>query len=231
MKYILSLFLFSLLFACRTDKKLETGGLSVTGNYCKYPDNNFLALPFQLFKNEAQFKSDTLRFSGAVKFKNIPYGKYIIKFKSIYDRQEKIEVEINSKTQDISLCIDQIDYNLTKNHLLIDELKPNEKLKIDFNSFGCFHSEKSGLEITRTDSQYLAKMEGTEIVLSAIQIKLVREFEIELREIRTGFCTTSDTYNLNILNSNKNIELMDVSCNWNGFSNLLKKLGLENNYS
>ncbi len=219
------------IFGCQSDKKLETGELTVTGKYCKYPNNDFIVLPFQLFKNDLKVRSDTLEFSGEVKLKDLSFGKYSVKFNSIYERLEIVEFEVNSKTQEIELCIDKIDYDLANNNLFIDQLKPNEKLKIGFFTFGCFHSEELGLEIIRKEDQYLAKLDKTEIVLSTNQIKLIREFEIELRQVPTGYCTTTDTYNLTILDSSENMELIDESCEWNGFSNLLVKLGLENNYS
>ena len=231
MRYIVTFLVMTFLFSCQSDKKLETGELTVTGKYCKYPNNDFIVLPFQLFKNDVKVQSDTLEFSGEIKLKDLSFGKYSVKFKSIYERQEIIEFEVNSKAQEIQLCIDKLDYDLTNNSLLIDQLKPNEKLKIDFFTFGCFHSEETGLEIIRTKDQYLVKRDESEIVLSANQIKLIREFEIELRQVPTGYCTTSDTYNLTIVGSPENMELIDESCAWNGFSNLLVKLGLKNNYS
>ena len=231
MKVILTLILLCLLYSCRTDKKLETGGLSVTGQYCKYPDNDFLVLPIQLFKNEKLVKSDTIEFSREAKFKNLPYGKYKVIFETIYDREESIELEIKSENQEVTLCIDKIDYGLAGKDLLIDKLESDGRLKIDFKTFGCFHFEKSGLEIIRKDGQYLAILDKTEIALSAAELQLIREFEIELREIRNGWCTTSDTYNLTIMGNSESMELIDESCNWRGFDNLLKKLGLKNNYS
>lgn len=231
MKYILTVVVFSIILSCGTDKKPETGRLSVTGQYCKYPDNDFLVLPIQLYKTETFVKGDTIEFSRGAKFENLAYGKYTVKFKSIYDRQEKVEFEIESENQEITLCIDKIDYEITESNLLIDQLKPNETLKIDFKTFGCFHFEESGLEIIRKDKEYLAILDKTEIVLSTAQLELVREFEIELREIQTGWCTTSDTYNLTITGNSEGTELVDESCSWRGFNNLLEKLGLKNNYS
>ncbi len=231
MRYFLTfLLIISFIFSCRSKIKMETGALTVGGKYCKYPNNDFIVLPFQLFKNGVHVQSDTLKFSRVVKFKDLSFGKYTIKFKSIYNHQEMIDVALNSKTQKIVLCIDQIDYNLAKDRLFIDELKPNEKLKIHFDSSGCFDFEEASLEITRTGKQYLAKINETQIVLSDFQIKLLREFEIELREIPTRFCTTTDTYNLHILNTTKNIKLIDESCSWYGFKNLLLQLKLDKNF-
>jgi hypothetical protein len=218
-----------MLFGCHTDKKLEIGKLSVRGQYCKYPNNNFLVLPVKLFKNDTFVKSDTIKFSREAKFENLPYGKYTVKFKTIYNRKDSIEFEIESKNQEITLCIDTIDYRLTKSDLLIDKLKPNESLKIDFETFGCFHFEKSRLEITRKDDQYLAKLDKNESVLSNAQLELIREFEIELQEIQTGWCTTSDTYNLTIKGYSESMKLIDKSCSWRGFNNLLEKLGFKKN--
>lgn len=231
MKSLLTLIVFCLLFGCRTENKLETGELSVTGQYCKYPDNDFLVLPVELFKNETFVKSDTIEFSREAKFENLPYGKYKVKFETIYDRQESIEFEIESENQEITLCIDKIDYGQTESDLFIDKLKPDESLKIDFKTFGCFHFENSGLEIIRKNDQYLAILDKTEIVLSTAQLELVREFEIELREIQSGWCTTSDTYNLSVNGNSESMELIDESCSWRGFNNLLEKLKLKNNYS
>lgn len=230
MKYFIAFVLLSALFGCQTGTKLQLGELIVTGGYCKYPDNDFLILPIQLFRNGELIRNDTIEFSRGAKFEDLPYGKYSVKFESIYDRDEKIEFEIESKNQKITLCIDRLNYGFAGSNLLIDQLKPNQSLKIDFVTFGCFNSEKSGLEIIRKNEQYLALLNKTEIVLNEAQVKLVREFEIELREVQTGWCTTSDTYTLTLSGNSERTVIVDKSCSWRGFDNLMQKLGLKNSH-
>jgi hypothetical protein len=209
------------------DKKSETGAISITGQYCKYPDNDFIVLPIQLFQDKTHVKNDTIEFSTAAKFENLPYGKYSIHFQSMFEQQETLEFELKNKVQEVAVCVDKIDYQLSNNDLLIDQLKANESLKIDFKSHGCFHFNKSEFIITQKDNRYLAKLDKTEIVLTPNQLELVREFEIELRNIPAGGCTTSHTYNLEILGGSESFEFIDNSCDWRGYNNLLAKLGLE----
>jgi len=58
-----------------------------------------------------------------------------------------------------------------------------------------------------------------------LQLRLVKEFEFELRNIKSNQCTTSDSYSLRTTRNSEVIEFIDASCHWNGFENLLKILG------
>lgn len=227
MKYVTILISFIILYGCRTEQTTEIGDLSVVGLYCKYPDNDFLYLSFELFQNDILIKSDTLEFSEKSIIKGLPFGSYSIKFNSIYNNQETIQFELKNKSQEVKLCIDQLNIKLKPKKLLVDQLKTNEKLKIDFFSLGCFHLEESSLEIIKMKNHYIAKLGKDQIVMSEEQFELIREFETELRTIKPGYCTTSNKYNLTT-EEGKTYELIDNSCMWYGYDNLIKTLGLKN---
>ncbi|MCQ0113052.1 hypothetical protein [Zhouia amylolytica] len=226
-KNIIGIVILFLLYNCGTNKKPETGELILTGKYCKYPNDDFFSLAFQLFKNGKHIANDTIEFNGFSKYKNLPYGKYQITFESIYGLQESVEIEIKNNIEEVILCMDKLNYDLTDSDLLINNLNPNQSLKIDFQSLGCFHFNKSVLEITRTNEQYLAKLGDKKMILSAAQLQLIKEFEIELREIESNECTTVDTYKLTNEQNSESVEIIDESCIWHGFRHLVEKLGLD----
>jgi len=162
-------------------------------------------------------------------FEDLAYGKYTLLFKSIYDHEEKIEFEMESRNKEITLCIDTIKYDFSSYDLLIDRLKSDQSLNIVFETLGCFHSEKLRLEVLREGEQYFLIFNTIEVALDSAQLQLLREFEVELQQVKDGWCTTTDTYVLSIRGDSEHSSLIDTSCSWHGFYNLLEKLELKGN--
>ncbi len=228
MKYlILSLIIF--LLSCSDVKQKNDGELRVTINFCKYINSRHKTLEkITLLKGNLDFKSFNFNREEELVIPNLNYGIYKIKYKSIYNKYEYIDFEINNNLQQtISICLDKINYKENNNILLIDEMKVGEVLIFDFASQGCFHSGKEEIKLIKNKDNIIATYNESEVKLTDSQYKLFREFEIELRSNHTGWCSTKDKYRIYNEQTNEIYSVNDETCKWSGFRNLIKLLELE----
>lgn len=108
---------------------------------------------------------------------------------------------------------------------LLDKIKNGEAFYIKFVSSGCFHHQTEKLKIEKKENKYFASYNDKTINLSNKQLTIVREFEGELKKPRYMFiCTTTETYDIIYLDDSQ--QIIDSSCDWHGFNNLLVDLSL-----
>ncbi|MCF2875013.1 MULTISPECIES: hypothetical protein [unclassified Tenacibaculum] len=226
--------LLILLIGCSKKSIKNDGRLKLSIDYCKYTKNSsFLSCEATLFKDTLKFKEISFMHKTETEISDLPYGNYKVRYKSIFNRYEYIDFKITDNNQkSISLCVDKIDYNRNQNVLLIDEMKIGETLIFSFESQGCFHSSKDDIRITKNQNDLTVTYNETSKKLSALQYNLLREFEIELRSNHLGACSTNNRYGVFNKQTNEIYLVIDQSCQWNGFKNLIHLLDfkVKNNY-
>lgn len=228
MKYFtLYTILFLLITSCGHDPKKD-GAIKVVTNCCKYDDKQMLDLEeFVLLKNNIEIKTFSYDRNG-VEVNELYYGDYEIKYKSIFNKYEKINFKITDHKQKlVPLCIDKIDYKKNDNILLLDEMKYGEILSLSFESQGCFHNTRKEIRLKKTENGLILFYDQNVIELTDKQYKLIREFEIELKSNHNGLCSSKDEYNLYNEQSHTFFTMKDESCTWNGFWNLIRLLKLD----
>ena len=225
MRYLL---LLIICFSCTRQRQKQTGQLKIILDYCKYSNEHPSVAKIAIFKDGNPFKEIDFIHKEEVTT-SLPFGKYTIRYKSIYNILEKTNVVVNSTKQRlISLCIDKINYNDNRNTLLLDELKVGESLGYFFESIGCFHSDKGTLIVIKNkDNKYMAVLNNLKFTVSKEQYTFIREFEIELRCNHVDGCSTIDSYEIVNRNNPDIFLIRDASCAWRGFDNLIKKLNLK----
>ncbi|HHC79351.1 MAG TPA: hypothetical protein ENK46_05675 [Flavobacteriia bacterium] len=225
----LLLLIFSSFLHCTSYQKNQTGKLKITLSYCKYDNKDLFLKKATIYKGKTEFKEVDFEHRENYIIPKLPFGKYTIKYKSIFNILESINFVINDqKEKQVTLCVDKINYSDNKNTLLLDELKTGESLEFLFTSVGCFDMHQGKLTITRIDTKkYKATINGFEFVVTDEQYRSIREFEIELRCNHTSDCTTVDTYKVINKNSLKSYSIKDGSCRWRGFDNLIEKLNIK----
>lgn len=228
MKYLITSVIL-LLLSCKTSDKLENGNLILRTKFCKYPDSkNHSLKEVTLFKDEIEFKKIQFNLEREIKVSKIPYGNYKIRYKSIYNKYEYINIIISSNEQKlINICVDKIDYSNNNNILLLNEMKTGETLSFSLESQGCFHNLKKEIKVKKNHNNFSATFNDSTVELSHLQLKLFREFEIELRSNHIGWCSTNDKYYIYNENSREIYIINDESCQWRGFENLIKLLDLK----
>ncbi|MDI1316911.1 hypothetical protein [Flavobacterium sp.] len=233
MRFIIIILLLAFV-SCNKKDIPKNGRLKIIPKYCKY--DNIISIPapkFKLFKKEENNSKNKLITESEIRndnftISNLEYGKYYVEYITIYNQKNFIDFEINKSTlKEVKICIDDLDYNENKNVLMVDELKNGETLIVEFFHQGCFdtYDKPVQLYITKKNGKFTAKYYNRKYNLSNPQIKILREFEIELRSNHSAGCSSIDTYRLFNKESRRAYEVSDGSCHeWNGFENLIKMI-------
>ena len=213
----------------------KDGQLEIVPIYCKYETNpHFSDQKLKLFKkgeSNTEIKlTEKNSIPGTDNFKvsDLKYGNYYIEYKTIYNQKNVVEFEINqSNLKSVQLCMDYLDYKSNKNILILDELKNGETLNVEVDRMACFGGSKDKMKISRERNQIILEYAGLKYTLTPSQIKLIREFEIELRCNHRSGCSNSDTYWIHNEQTHDECVITDESCEWYGFKKLIKLLHLK----
>jgi hypothetical protein len=168
----------AILFSFNSEKKLN-GKLRLNLEYCKLSNDKIHINDIRIFKDDIFFKN--IEWHKRQNLFELPYGKYEIKYETIYNILETVKFTIDYKEETIVvLCLDKLNYNANKNLLLIDKLNKGEKLFYHYESRDCIGILKDTLELyKKDDKKYILNYGAFEGELSNSQINLIREFEIE----------------------------------------------------
>jgi hypothetical protein len=137
--------------------------------------------------------------------------------------QKIIEVKEN-KVYDISIYPDYSNYKDFVSKSFVRNLAEGQKVEFYFKSLGCFHSDEDNLLVTKKDNSYFAERNGLSKKLNEKELEAIIKMECELNLIQNGGCTTSDHYIVRYGKEEK--EFYDETCNWYGWTNLLKQIKL-----
>jgi hypothetical protein len=180
---------------------------------------------FKLYKDGSLIKTVEPKHDRTQYLKNLSFGKYRIEYKSIFEKIENIEIEINEKKKYvIDLCLNYINYKLESYKPFIDQLENGESYSIQISSQGCFHYSKENYLIKRIENDFYLTFDKKETCLNESNIKAIRHFEIELNYMQSFGCSTTDHYTVQY--KNKKVVISDGSCAWKGDYYLKKDLNL-----
>lgn len=107
---------------------------------------------------------------------------------------------------------------------IIEMLQNGERYSIEITSLGCFHGTRQTLTVSKEADIVTAHFQDKTIVLSEKEIQALVNFELQLRDLKIGGCTTVDTYVLRY--GQDKFQTSDGTCMWNGGKKLLQNLGL-----
>lgn len=106
---------------------------------------------------------------------------------------------------------------------IIELLQNGEIFSIEITSMGCFHGTTQTLVINKEADVFTAYFKDKSRVLTEKEINAIINFELKLRHLSYGACTTIDTY---VLRYGEEIfTTSDGTCTWNGGKKLLQQLG------
>jgi len=106
---------------------------------------------------------------------------------------------------------------------LIELLQNGESYSIEITSIGCFNGSRQTLTISKEADIISGHLNDNSIELSAIDIQTFIDFEHALRNLKTGGCSTVDTYVLRY--QGETFRTSDGTCSWHGYRPLLKIFG------
>lgn len=120
---------------------------------------------------------------------------------------------------DDSIAIATNTYSVERLPTMIESLQHGEYYTIQITSIGCFHGKRQTVTVLNKEGILTASFNNERKILSPSDVNELILFEIQLREIPLGGCTTVDTYTLS--NTYENFTISDGTCNWQGYKSLL----------
>lgn len=223
--FILSALVLTIFAGCKSEPKF--GNVEFTAQNCKYKSTS-------RYRDFKIYKTGEINVVAAPKIMDttlisLEYGEYFVEYKTIFNQKQRLNFSVNTKeSSKVELCFDYLDYKANKNLLLMDELSNGDTLIINNNHSGCFDSRKEKLIIYQSQDKLFAEYYGSKHQLSETELRLLREFEIELRSNHSDGCSSRDVITLYSKKQMDVYSTIDGGCNWYGFDNLLKFLSFSN---
>ncbi|WP_300027635.1 hypothetical protein [uncultured Maribacter sp.] len=122
-------------------------------------------------------------------------------------------------TLDVSKSTEEYKNSLKRFPTMVESLQHGEQFTIQITSIGCFHGERQIITVLNKDDVLIAHFKDKRKVLSPSDIDKFISFELQLRNIEFGGCTTIDTYVLS--NDFESLKFSDSTCSWSGYKRLL----------
>ncbi|WP_424001853.1 hypothetical protein [Maribacter sp. IgM3_T14_3] len=110
-------------------------------------------------------------------------------------------------------------YSAERLPTMVESLQHGEYYTIQITSIGCFHGKRQIITVLNKEGILTASLNNKRKILSPSDVNELIHFELQLREIPLGGCTTVDTYSLS--NAYENFTISDGTCNWQGYKTLL----------
>ena len=105
---------------------------------------------------------------------------------------------------------------------IIESLQNGESYSIEITSIGCFNGTRQTVEVSKEADVLTASFQDISKILTEKDIKVFISFELQLRGLKMGGCTTVDTYVLRF--GNDTFQTSDGTCSWNGGKKLLEAI-------
>ena len=103
---------------------------------------------------------------------------------------------------------------------MIESLQDGESYSIEITSIGCFNGSRQTILIAKEADVFTASLKDSSILLTDSDIQTIKAFEIQLRALQIGGCTTVDTYVLRF--GNETFQTSDGTCSWRGYRKLIE---------
>ncbi|WP_324025707.1 hypothetical protein QSV08_00620 [Maribacter sp. BPC-D8] len=110
-------------------------------------------------------------------------------------------------------------YSSERMPTMVEMLQHGEHYTIQITSIGCFHGKRQTITILNKEGILTASLNNKRKILSPSDVNELIHFELQLREIPLGACTTIDTYSIS--NDYETFTTSDGTCSWQGYKSLL----------
>lgn len=102
---------------------------------------------------------------------------------------------------------------------MIETLQHGEQFSIEVTSVSCFSGKRQTIIISKDEDTLTATLNEKHKVLTKMDVEKIITFELQLRNLQIGGCSTVDTYVLK--NTVETFRTSDGTCNWHGYKPLL----------
>ena len=110
-------------------------------------------------------------------------------------------------------------YSSERMPTMVEMLQHGEHYTIQITSIGCFHGKRQTITVLNKEGILTASLNNKRKILSPSDVNELIHFELQLREIPLGGCTTIDTYSIS--NHYETFTISDGTCSWQGYKSLL----------
>ena len=110
-------------------------------------------------------------------------------------------------------------YSAERMPTMVEMLQHGEHYTIQITSIGCFHGKRQTITVLNKEGILTASLNNKRKILSPSDVNELIHFELQLREIPLGGCTTIDTYRIS--NDYETFTTSDGTCSWQGYKSLL----------
>ncbi|WP_405395814.1 hypothetical protein [Maribacter sp. Asnod2-G09] len=110
-------------------------------------------------------------------------------------------------------------YSSERMPTMVEMLQHGEHYTIQITSIGCFHGKRQTITVLNKEGILTASLNNKRKILSPSDVNELIHFELQLREIPLGGCTTIDTYRIS--NDYETFTTSDGTCSWQGYKSLL----------
>ena len=165
---------------------------------------------------------------GEFKIKNLKKGEYTFEFTNIFGQIVTKNIVVNEKITKVELCTEE--FVDTNQKAILENLTQNDTLEISITSSGCFHFGKEKLKYYYKNQKLIAEYFNNlkrekRITLNEDKKKqlILMEKEIIAMNNSLGGCTSSTQY-VFILNGKEIQNVIDSSCDWNGYYKMKEEI-------
>lgn len=191
-------------------EKEDSTSISLNGLFLKNSDST-------LFKLQ---RPNKINFKDTIKIDSVPIGIYKLEYVDIIGNKISKSIKINENHNEIKILTDSINTEKFKNQIPFVNLKNNDSYSVEMKG-GCVASFHGNYKISRTKNLYYFESIGIKKrKLNQSEIIALKKFESELLAINgKDICSSTGRKTFQI-KGNISKEIIDNTCNWNGWSNL-----------
>jgi hypothetical protein len=224
---ILVLFTVLLLVGC----KKSANRFDIILSKSDAADSAYINIDFLSVSNKGSiiYKAETHQrfdFLDTVSLNNLPDGDYELVYNDmIGDRIERKISLKNNESKAVKIVFDSISLDRFYTKIPFNHLKDNESYTIEGKG-GCMATMYCHYTIEKHKQvYYFESVNIPKRLLKPEEIKAVKRFESELLAIQgKDICSSTGRMTYTILQDEKKTRIVDNTCNWNGFENLMRKV-------
>lgn len=165
-------------------------------------------------------------FLDTISLNNLPDGEYELVYNNLIGEKVKRKVLLkNNELETVKIIFDSILSDKFYAKIPFNHLKDNESYTIEGKG-GCGATMYCHYTIEKQKKSYYFKNENiSNRLLKSEEIKAIKRFESELLAIENrNVCMSTGRMTYKITQNNLEHSIVDNTCNWNGWSNLMSKL-------
>lgn len=184
---------------------------------------------FLLYKNDSLYGKYSIYKNYYID--NLPDGNYHIEYETYFGKRksESQQIDKESFLPYFDVCVDELPDEMRKSatNLFIDNLKDGEELPIYRNYPNCYTKRDNidSLIVKKEKNKYFIIRNKKKHKLNKEQFAFLRDFEIQLRNVKIAYYSTAECYTWIGRDENK-IWFYDSMGGWEGYECLLIQLGL-----